>query len=177
MDKLSTLQQRFEESRPGRLVISLLVVLLVTVGIAANLPDSAIKRSLVPAVEPVAVPIGLDQGWGMYADPSRRVDTIEVQVTMADGQVRVWTLRDGERGVGWWDRWIMLSFAAVADSTLRPQLAHWVVREITEPNEQPVAVSVILRTETLTAPGDLRGEGTRRPTATKVLYQENLASR
>jgi hypothetical protein len=111
----------------------------------------------------------------MYANPSRRVDTVDVHVMMADGQDRVWTLRAGERGVGWWDRWIMMSLATVADSTLRPQLAHWVVRQVTGPDEKPVAVSVVLRTETLTAPGDTEGEGTRRPTATKILYQENLA--
>ncbi len=93
---------------------------------------------------------------------------------MADGEDRVWTMRAGERGVGWWDRWIMLSLATVADSTLRPQLAHWVVSEVTEPGERAVGVSVVLHTETLRAPGDPSVEGARGATASKILYQEKL---
>jgi hypothetical protein len=168
------LQQRIEESRVGEVVISGLLVVFLIVGLVVNLPDSPIRRAVQPAAEPLAVSTGLDQGWAMYANPSRRVDTVDVHVTMADGQDRVWTFRDGERGVGWWDRWIMMSLATVADSTLRPQLAHWVVRQVAAPGERPVAVAVVLRTETLTAPGDSDGDGSRRPTATKILYQESL---
>lgn len=169
-----SVQQRFESSVAGRVVISVGIVLFVLVGVVCNLPDSPIKRELLPIVEPIAVPAGLDQSWAMYANPSRRQDTVEVQVRFADGQARVWTFEPGASGVGWWDRWLLLRYAAVLDSDFRRQLAHWVVREVSRPNDRAVAVTMLLKTETLTAPGEESGE-TRRPTASKLLYQENLA--
>lgn len=171
MGKLSTLQQRFEESRVGKVVISGLVAVFVLVGVVWNLPESPIQKSLRPLVQPVAAPAGLDQYWGMYGTPSRRVETVEVHVTMANGETRVWTMQPGERGVGWWDRWILLRRAVMVDSSVRPQLARWVAREVTEPNERAVAVAVVLRTETLLPPG----EGAEGKPAMKVLYQEALA--
>lgn len=171
--KLSTLQQRFEESGAGKVVISGFVVVFLLVGIVWNIPDSPIRRSLLPVVEPVAAPAGLDQFWGMYGSPSKRVETVEVQVRMADGEDRVWTMQDGERGVGWWDRWILLRRAVIYDANLRPQLAHWVVREVTEPTERAVSVAVLLSTEILSPPGDEAGS---KSAATKVLYQEALGS-
>jgi hypothetical protein len=169
--KLSTFQQRFEESRVGKVVISGLVAVFVLVGVVWNLPESPIQKSLRPLVEPVAAPAGLDQYWGMYGTPSRRVETVEVHVRMANGETRVWTMQPGERGVGWWDRWILLRRAVMVDSSVRPQLARWVAREVTEPNERAVAVAVVLRTETLSPPG----EGAEGKPAMKVLHQEALA--
>lgn len=172
MGKLSTLQQRFEESRVGKVVISGLVTVIVLVGVMWNVPDSPISRSLVPLVEPVAAPAGLDQDWRMYGTPNKRLELIEVQVTMANGEIRVWTMQPGGRGVGWWDRWIIMRHAVMADSSLRPQVARWVVREVTEPTERAVGVTVIFRTENLSQPGE--DAGGKSP-AMKVLYQEALA--
>ncbi|MGV0604400.1 hypothetical protein [Mycolicibacterium sp. XJ1904] len=169
-----TLQQRFESSRLGRVVISVAIVVFVFVGVVCNLPDSPIKRELLPVVEPIAVPAALDQSWAMYANPSRRQDTVEVQVSFADGQTRVWTFEPGASGVGWWDRWLLLRYAALLDADFRRQLAHWAVRELSRPNDKAVGVTMLLRTETLTAPGEESAE-TRRPVASKVLYQEDLA--
>jgi hypothetical protein len=178
MGRLSTLQQQFEESRVGKTVISGLLVIALLVCLAWNLPESPIKRAMQPVLEPIAVPTGLDQGWAMYApDPTRRADTIEVHVKMADGEDRVWTMRPGEPGIGWWDRWIALRYYAVLDAGLRPQLARWVVGEVTEPNERAVGVEMILRTETLQAPAEQDGGGNRRPNATKVIYTEQLGPR
>ena len=55
-------------------------------------------------------------------------------------------------------------------------MEHWTagralaVREVTEPTERAVGVTVLLRTETLSQPGEGGGE----KTAQKVLYQEAL---
>ena len=173
MANLTTLQQRFEESRTGKIVISIFVAVFVLVGVVWNIPDSPIRRGLLPAVEPVAAPAGLDQYWGMYGTPSKRIEAVEVQVRMADGQTRVWTMQPGERGVGWWDRWIMLRRAVMTDANVRPQIARWVVREVTEPDEHPVAVAVVLRTQNLSQPGDEDAAGGK--SAAKVLYQEALS--
>ncbi len=111
----------------------------------------------------------------MYADPIRRADTIEVHVKMASGEDRVWTMQPGEQGIGWWDRWLLLRYSAVLDSRIRPQLARWVVRQLTEPNERAVGVTVVLRTEILQPPDEPPREDGRRSSAMKILYQENLA--
>lgn len=171
-------QQRFEESRLGKRVISVLLLVALLICVAWNLPESPIKRAIQPVLEPVAVPTGLDQGWAMYApDPTRRADTIEVQVKMADGQIRTWTSQPGQPGVGWWDRWLVLRYNALLDANLRPQLARWVARQVTGPGERAVAVQMLLRSETLRPPADREDEGNanRRPNATKVIYQEQLA--
>jgi hypothetical protein len=171
--QLSTLQQRFEDSRVGKVVISGLVAVITVVGVVWNIPDSPIRRALTPVVEPVAAPAGLDQYWAMYATPSKRVEAVEVHVKMANGETRVWTMQPGERGVGWWDRWIMLRRAVMYDASVRPQVARWAVREVTAPNERAVAVAVVLRVENLSPPGEEAAAGGK--SAMKVLYQETLA--
>jgi hypothetical protein len=170
--KLSTLQQRFEESRVGKVVISGLVAAIVVVGVVWNIPDSPIRRALVPVVAPVAAPAGLDQYWAMYASPSKRAEAVEVHVKMANGETRVWTMQPGERGVGWWDRWIMLRRAVMVDASVRPQVARWVVGKVTGPDERAVAVAIVLRTQNLSQPGEENAAGGK--SAMKVLYQEAL---
>ena len=175
MAQRSTLQQRFEESRVGKVVISGLVAVIMVVGVVWNIPDSPIRSALQPVVEPVAAPTGMDQYWAMYATPSKRVEAVEVHVKMANGETRVWNMQPGERGVGWWDRWIMLRRAVMYDASVRPQVASWVVREVTAPNERAVAVAVVLRVENLSPPGSEDAAGGK--SAMKVLYQETLAGR
>jgi hypothetical protein len=59
----------------------------------------------------------------------------------------------------------------IHDASIRPQLARWVVREVTTPTERAVGVTVVYRTQTLSPPG----EGPPGKPAMKVLYQEALA--
>ena len=169
--KLANPQQRFEESHVGKVMISAFVAVFVLIGVLWNVPDSPIRRSLIPVLTPVAAPAGLDQYWGMYGTPDSRLETVEVHVKMANGEDRVWAMQPGERGIGWWDRWILLRRAVIHDASIRPQLARWVVREVTEPTEHVVGVTVVYRTQTLPPPG----EGPPGKPAMKVLYQEALA--
>src|SRR6476620_11193070 len=67
--KLVNLQQRFEESHVGKVVISAFVAVFVLIGVLWNVPDSPIRRSLMPVLTPDAAPAGLDQFWGMYGTP------------------------------------------------------------------------------------------------------------
>src|ERR1700738_3105021 len=91
----STLQQSLEESRTGQVLISCLVAAILFVGVAWNLPESPIKRSLVPVLKPTAV-VNLNQSWAVYApSPIDRLNTVEVQVSMADGSSRGWTQQPG----------------------------------------------------------------------------------
>jgi hypothetical protein len=166
------LQQRFEDTHVGRVVVGVLIAVVLFIGIVWNLPDSPITRALIPAAKPVAAAIGLDRYWGMYGTPDTRVESVEVQVKMANGETRIWSMQPGGRGVGWWDRWILLRRAVISDASVRPQLAHWVVGQVAKPSEKPVDVTVLFRTENLSAPGEAAGG---RAPATKILYQETLA--
>jgi len=160
-------------------VISGLVLVILGIGVVWNLPDSPIKSLLSPVAKPIAVPTGLDQGWAMYApDPSRRIDAVEVQVAMADGETRVWTMQPGARGISefGWDRWMVMRYVAVGDANVRAELSRWVARQVTGPGERAVAVTMVLNTEPLSAPAESTAGGARRATASKVLYQENLAA-
>ncbi|MGH3675916.1 MAG: hypothetical protein ACRDU5_09315 [Mycobacterium sp.] len=154
----------------------------MAIGVASNLPDSAIKRALFPVLRPVATATYLDQGWAVYApNPRTRIDTVEVHVTMADGGERVWTVQPGDRLIGAfaWIHWEALTGKVSADPEVRMLLSRWVVGEVTEPSERPVRVQMILRTEILPPPGQDTRETTDVPRATpvKILYQEDLTGR
>jgi hypothetical protein len=172
--QLSTLQQRFEESRTGQVMISGLVAAILFVGAAWNLPTSPIKRSIVPVLKPTAV-VNLNQTWSVYApSPIDRLNTVEVQVRMADGASRVWTLEPGTR----MDRlfasshWEKLVEYVVLDANARQGVARWVARKLTGPSQRAVGVVMLLRTKSLSPPG----EDASTATATKVLYQEDLTA-
>ena len=155
----------------GKVVISAVVVVVLLLNVLWNLPVSPIARGVQDVVNPLAAPLGLDQAWSVYAPPDSRLVSVEVDVRMADGQARVWRLQPGTSGVGWWARWIGLRNAVVKNPTVRPQLAQWVVRRLVKPGERAQDVTVVLRTENLTKPGDAAGG---KSPASKILYQQTL---
>jgi hypothetical protein len=69
-------------------------------------------------------------------------------------------------------RWERLLKQAVIDPSVRPGLARWVVREVTDPSERAVSVAIIFHSQVLQPPGQEGGGAT----ATKVLYQEDLTA-
>jgi hypothetical protein len=165
----------FDGSPVGEGAVSAMIAVVLLIGVVWNMPESAIKRVLVPPLEPIAVSTGLDQYWTMYApDPPQRLDKLEVHVTMADGGDRVWTIQPRDRifGVGAHHRWRKLKESLASEPQIRAGWAHWVVRQLTGPSERPVHVSMILKTEVLPPPG-VSGHG---ETGTETLYDEQLAS-
>jgi hypothetical protein len=169
--KLSGIGQRFERSRVGELVISVMVVLMLTIGVVWSLPDAEIKRRLAPPLQPLAVAAGLEQDWRMYApEPLARNEFVEVRVTMTDGRQRVWTTPDGDRVVGpfIWYHWQKLKENLVRMPEIRAGLAHWVIRRVTGRSERAARVRMTLRTESLPAPGT-NGPG---EAGEEILYDE-----
>lgn len=173
---MSTLGQRFEESRAGEAAISVLVVVVLLIGVVWSLPDAELKRRVAPVLQPVASATGLEQDWRMYApEPLRRLEFVEVRVIMADGGQRVWTNPRGDRVVGafGWYRWQKLKENLVRQPAIRAGVAHWVVHRLTGRSERAVRVQMLLRTELLPAPGSdgpvNRGQ--------EILYDEILTGR
>jgi hypothetical protein len=174
--QLSTIGQRFETSRFGEVVISCLVVVVLLIGVVWSLPDADIRRGLIRVLHPVATATGLEQSWRMYApEPLRRLDFLEVRVTMTNGVQRDWTNSRGDRvlGVFAWYHWQKVKENVVNDPASRVGVAHWVVRRLTGRSEQPARVQMILRTEDLAPPGaagpPVRGQ--------EILYDENLVGK
>ena len=58
------------------------------------------------------------------------------------------------------------------DKEVRPQLAHWVIGELTEPDERAARVQIMLQTEDLLRPG-ASGPG---PIGVHIIYDEILES-
>jgi hypothetical protein len=176
VEKLKAVRQQPELSELREGVISGLVAAILLIGVVWNLPESAIKRTLMPVLEPVAQAAGLDQTWRMYApNVIRQLENTEVQVTMADGSTRKWVDPSGDKVIGpfSWYHWQKLKENVPRDPTSRADLAHWVVRELTNPSEKPIRVQIIMRTKQLPLPG----QDTPNAVGVQILYNENLTGR
>jgi hypothetical protein len=172
--KPAGLQRRLESSLVGEVLISGFVLILVLVNVVWNLPPSEIQRRGTPALEPLAALTGLGQSWAMYApDPVRRNEVLDVVVTMPDGSKRLWTPNPGNHITFFgWCHWHKLKETAVRNEDLRPGIASWVVRELTEPSEHPVRVEMILRSQDLPPPGETE----LAEPGVETLYSESLTS-
>jgi hypothetical protein len=151
-----TLSERFEKSFVGEALISALVTTAVIIAVVWNLPDSEIKRAAQPALQPLAVASGTEQVWQMYApDPIKRVEILEVDVTMADGSDRVWSFSEGDRILGpfHWYHWQKLKEQAIRQPDIRAGLANWAVRHLTVPGDHPARVQMLFRSNELPRPG------------------------
>ena len=81
-----SIQHKVESSAVGRALISLLVVGVVLVIAAVNLPDSRIRSSLMDrGAAAVLRATGLDQNWGVFSDVRRTSVYVEGRVDYADG--------------------------------------------------------------------------------------------
>ncbi|MBJ8340047.1 hypothetical protein JGU71_14225 [Antrihabitans sp. YC3-6] len=164
---LATLQERLERTVFGEALISAMVVTAILVAVVWSMPESTIRRAVLPPLAPIAIGVGLDQNWRVFApDPPRRLDTIEVHVFMPDGSDRVWTLPHGDPIIGQysWYRWQklkenLLTNLQVTDQAvqlLNPELwtnfVHWVAKEMAG-SEQPARAQVLLQMEALIPPG------------------------
>jgi hypothetical protein len=171
---LSGNQRHLTSSAVREAAISSLIAVVVLIGVVWNLPESEIKRVLIPVLRPIASSAGLDQSWQMYApDPFRRHEAIEIRVTMGDGSERTWVNPRGDRVIGSfdWYHWQKIKENLPREREMQAGVAHWVVRELTEPSEKPIRVRIVLSTETMPPPG------ANGPTTASVetIYDENLS--
>jgi hypothetical protein len=171
--KFHNLQQRFEDSRSGRRVITGLIAVILGVQILWNLPDSAIRQSVTPVVNPATL-IGVTERWPMFApNPTQRTEHLEVTVTMTDGSTRTWTVEPYPpiKRTFVANRWLGIKETVVRRAEVRPELARWVVDEVTGPGDQPAKVVMTMRVERLLPPGE---PGLPKPSV-MILYQEEFA--
>jgi hypothetical protein len=164
--------------RPSRIhaiATNAMIAVIVAVVVLFNLPDGAITKTLSPVVNSIALPLGLDQSWALFAPvPPTRQDTLFVTVTMADGVVKAWQLPRANPvfGVPTQHRWRKVKETLITTPRTRPDFARWVVRRLTAADDRPVSVEMVLRTESLPPPG---GDAPV-DTGVQVLYREDFGA-
>jgi hypothetical protein len=161
-------------SRVRVVATNAMIAAIVVVIALFNLPASAITHAASPVVNAIALPLGLDQGWSVFAPtPPTRQDVIEVNVVMAGVTMKTWKLPKANRvfGVPISHRWRKLKETLITTPDTRADFVHWAVRTLTAPGDQPVFVEMVLRTQDIPEPGSDKPD---RATV-EVLYRENLA--
>ncbi len=155
-----SLQQRIEDSVPGRALISLLIVFTLLAVVVINLPDSSLRRSLSKTTQPYLNAIGLDQAWGVFApDPRRESIRLEVRLGYADGTTEVW--KAPERGdlIGGYSDYRWRKFEenlineGAGEGASAEQLARWVIREERKRSAPPTTAVVVSGKSVLAPPG------------------------
>jgi hypothetical protein len=93
----SSPQQRFEETRLGRGVISLFLTITVLSIVIWNMPDSYLRATVQPIVTPYVALVGLDQSWRIFApDPRQTSLFIHARIEYDDGSESRWDMPAGD---------------------------------------------------------------------------------
>lgn len=84
-----------------RRILNALLAVTVAGVITSNLPDSALRRRLLPPLRPYVNALGLDQAWNLFSpDPSRRSISVEARLRFADGTIDTIAAPSGGRWIG-----------------------------------------------------------------------------
>jgi hypothetical protein len=90
-------QQRFEESGPGRRVISLVLAITLISIIVWIMPSSFLRSTLQPIVAPYVLAAGLNQSWHLFApDPRQTSREVHARIEYDDGSESRWELPGGK---------------------------------------------------------------------------------
>ena len=154
-----TLQERFEASDIGRVLISAFLIVTLFAMLALNLPSSEIRRWVSYVGRPFAKVTSLEQAWTVFAPDPRNIRLlVSGRVTFADGTTTMWPgidrgdpFFDQYRTHHWlkWAEWIGQDpFAGLWRSA-----AGWVAREYATPAHRPVRVTLIRRWRPIPPPG------------------------
>ena len=115
--------------------------------------------------------INLTTRWSMFAPvPGQRVEEFEVDVTMADGSIRVWKRLPDPllEKVFLPDRWPVMTENAMRQQDGRREFARWVVTNVTGPSDRPVKVVMMYHFKVLPP----LGQPSKGATGIKVIYEE-----
>lgn len=113
---------RWERTKPGRLLVLAVIILVGSVLVIDNLPGSELKRSLAPVVGPVEKNLGLKQNWALFApNPPRKQSSIFVQLEFSDGsqgrwQPPAWNGLTGTYTGYRWRKWVETVLSARSSS-------------------------------------------------------------
>jgi hypothetical protein len=93
------LSERIERSGPGRVAVSVAIVVVLAAQVVTHLPsDAAAHRSLGAEADLVLRLVASEQQWGVFApDPRSTSLRLEGRITFEDGSSAVWRPPQGAR--------------------------------------------------------------------------------
>lgn len=142
-------QERLESSRAGRWLLSALLVATLTAVAVWNLPESEIRETALPVVEPFVNSAGLDQQWNLFApDPPRRTFEVVAHIEYADGSRVLWRSPRNDR----WRKWLGV-IRNRGNRRLWEPTAAWIAGHHDDGGRQVERVELIVRAQDLPAPG------------------------
>lgn len=171
---LVSCQARAERTPLGQGVISAIAIFAVLTGIVWNLPDSALRTMFVNNMQPAVNAATLDQNWGVFApNPPRQLTFLTVAVTTRSGRELTWKRPASDPVIShyWVYRWRKLDENLARTQDIRKPFAHWVIGQLTTPDDPAVRVKISARYVPMPPPGG----GQVGKTETAVLYDEVLS--
>jgi hypothetical protein len=149
-------QARLEKSAWGQMLISLLLLAVVGAIVAINLPDSQLKIDAGKVARPFVDATGLDQNWGIFADPRTVSAYVEAHVDFADGSTKVVGIPASSGLSAYADyRWQKYEEVIRPDDgkALWPAYAQYVANKVRKAGHEPVKVSLVRRFSETRPPG------------------------
>jgi len=141
-------QQRFESSVVGRVVLSLGILVILGAVFTWNLPQSQLTTDTQPPFQRVMFSTGLDQNWSVFApDPPQSEVEFQARIAYDDATERTWEVPTGGALFGaFWDyRWLKWGeiVSAGIDARLWLPAAKWIARQETDAGRRPASVTLV----------------------------------
>ena len=142
------MQERLEASIVGRVLISVLVVVVLAAVLVLNLPESELGRRGRYRLKPVINATGLDQTWAVFApDPPRQELELEARIAYADGTESTWRVPTGNPVLGAYRDYRWLKWAEWMTSgghlALWTPAAAYIARHEQAAGRNPVSVTLL----------------------------------
>jgi hypothetical protein len=149
MAALTALQERFEASDIGRMILSAVLIFTLIGIVVWNLPGGILQSRLIPVVRPYFQSAGLDQGWGVFApDPRGTTNDVFANIEYADGTETTWRYPLGDPEVATyrtyrWQKWS--EHVSIDVPSLQAPAVQWLARTQVRDGQHPVRVVLIQR--------------------------------
>src|SRR5580765_7701726 len=118
-----SLQERFESTTLGRVVISVFILAVFVALLTANLPVSRLQNLLTRADHHFVFALGFDQSWGVFApDPRQQTIDVTAHVTFDDGSRATWHVPRRDPVVGEYTDYRWLKWAEYVVSPIHSDL-------------------------------------------------------
>ena len=161
MNGLTRLQERFEASDIGRMVLSAFLIFTLLAIAVWNLPGGVLQKRLLPVARPYLETTGLDQGWGVFApNPRRLTNDFFARLDYADGTETIWRYPTGTPFISYyrtyrWEKWGEHVSVDIRSVMLAPA-AQWLRRTQLHRGDHPIEVTLVQRWADTRPPGDNR---------------------
>ncbi len=167
-----SLQERFERTVAGRIIISAFLAVTLLTLLTANLPASRLREILLHADHPYLYGVALDQSWGVFSpDPRRETIQVTARLNYQDGSMSFWRVprRNAVTGEYTDYRWLKWSEYVIQPSysDLWRPTALYVARKFATASSAPVRVTLINSWYPLPPPGNAE---TRPPISDRTFY-------